>query len=220
VSLRIYPSILSADFVNLEAEIARISSADGVHCDVMDNHFVEAISFGPQTIRRIVQVSSVPVDVHLMIENPDKFAPGYGEIGAHSVTFHVEAAKDVEGTIRAIHDTGARAAIALKPGTAPEPYFPMFHLADMVLVMTVEPGAGGQPFIREMMTKLDTVATYVADHNLSALVQVDGGITVDTLPIARAHGADTFVAGSSVYSAGNPAENIAALRVAANHTEE
>jgi ribulose-phosphate 3-epimerase len=218
--VRIYPSILSADFVNLEAEIARISSADGVHCDVMDNHFVEAISFGPQTIRRIVQVSSVPVDVHLMIENPDKFAPGYGEVGAHSVTFHVEAAKNVEGTIRAIQDTGARAAIALKPGTAAEPYFPMFHLADMVLVMTVEPGAGGQPFLREMMTKLDTVAAYVSDHNLSALVQVDGGITVDTLPIARAHGADTFVAGSSVYSAGNPAENIAALRAAANHTEE
>lgn len=218
--MRIHPSILSADFVNLEAEIARISTADGVHCDVMDNHFVQAITFGPQTISRIVAVSAVPVDVHLMIENPDKFAPAYGELGAHSVTFHVEAAKDVEGTIRAIQDTGARAAIALKPGTPAEPYLPMFHLVDMVLVMTVEPGAGGQPFLREMMTKLDTVAQYLADHELKAHVQVDGGITVDTLPIARAHGADTFVAGSSVYSGGDPAGNIAALRAAATTSEE
>jgi ribulose-phosphate 3-epimerase len=218
--VRIHPSILSADFINLEAEIAKIASADGVHCDVMDNHFVEAISFGPQTISRIVAVSSVPVDVHLMIENPDKFAPGYGEIGAHSVTFHVEAAKDVEATIRAIQDTGAKAAIALKPGTPAAPYFPMFHLADMVLVMTVEPGAGGQPFLSEMMTKLDTVAQYVSDHSLGTLVQVDGGITVDTLPIARAHGANTFVAGSSVYSHGEPADNIAALRAAADHNHK
>jgi ribulose-phosphate 3-epimerase len=220
VSVRIHPSILSADFINLEAEIARISSADGVHCDVMDNHFVQAISFGPQTISRIVSVSSLPVDVHLMIENPDRFAPGYGEIGAHSVTFHVEAAKDVEGTIRAIQDTGARAAIALKPGTPAEPFLPLFHLVDMVLVMTVEPGAGGQPFLHEMMTKLDTVAQYVSDHNLSTLVQVDGGITVDTLPIARSHGATTFVAGSSVYSGGDPAVNIAALRAVADQTRE
>lgn len=219
--MRIHPSILSADFINLEAEIAKIASADGVHCDVMDNHFVEGISFGPQTISRIVAVSSVPVDVHLMIENPDKFAPGYGEIGAHSVTFHVEAAKSVEATIRAVQETGAKAAIALKPGTPAEPHFPMFHLADMVLVMTVEPGAGGQPFLHQMMAKLDTVAQYVSDHDLSTRVQVDGGITVDTLPIARAHGADTFVAGSSVYSGGDPARNIADLRAAAiHHTKE
>ena len=218
--MRIHPSILSADFINLEAEIAKISNADGVHCDVMDNHFVQAISFGPQTISRIVQVSSVPVDVHLMIENPDKFAPGYGEIGADSVTFHVEAAKDVEATVRAIQDTGAKAAIALKPGTPAEPYFPLFHLADMVLVMTVEPGAGGQPFLHEMMGKLDAVAQYVSDHDLSTRVQVDGGITVDTLPIARKHGADTFVAGSSVYSGTDPAANIAALRASANNHKE
>lgn len=218
--MRIYPSILSADFINLEAEIAKIASADGVHCDVMDNHFVQAISFGPQTISRIVSVATVPVDVHLMIENPDKFAPGYGEIGADSVTFHVEAAKDVEATIRAIQETGAKAAIALKPGTPPEPFFPMFHLADMVLVMTVEPGAGGQPFLHEMMGKLDAVAQYVSDHDLATRVQVDGGITVDTLPIARTHGADTFVAGSSVYSGTDPAANIAALRAAAHDHKE
>lgn len=218
--MHIHPSILSADFINLEAEIARIASADGVHCDVMDNHFVQALSFGPQTISRIIAVSKVPVDVHLMIEDADKFAPGYGELGADSVTFHVEAAKDVERTILAIQETGARAAIALKPDTPAEPYFPMFHLADMVLVMTVEPGAGGQPFLREMMTKLDTVAQYVSDHDLGTRIQVDGGITVDTLPIARAHGADTFVAGSSVYSGGDPATNIAALRAAADEPKE
>jgi ribulose-phosphate 3-epimerase len=215
VSVGIYPSILSADFVNLEAEIARIATADAVHCDVMDNHFVAGLTFGTQTISRIVAVSAIPVDVHLMIENPDRFAPAYGEVGAHSVTFHVEAAKNVEATVRAIQDTGAKASIALKPGTPIEPYLPMFHLVDMVLVMTVEPGSGGQAFMTGMMSKLDAVAQYVSDHNLQALIQVDGGITVDTLPIARAHGADTFVAGSSVYSRGVPAENIAALRHAA-----
>lgn len=215
MKIGIYPSILSADFVNLESEIARISNADAVHCDVMDNHFVEALTFGPQMISRIVTVSPVPVDVHLMIANVDRFAPGYAELGADSVTFHVEASTNVEATIRAIQSAGSKAAIAIKPGTPIEPYLEMFHLVDMVLIMTVEPGAGGQPFMQEMMPKLAATAQYIADHEISALVQVDGGITVDTLPIAHAHGANTFVAGSSVYGVGEPSENIENLRRAA-----
>lgn len=214
MSLGIHPSILAADFVNLEAEIARISSADGVHCDVMDNHFVKALSFGPQTIARIVEVSSVPVDVHLQIDDVDRHAPGYAELGADSVTFHVEGSKTIEATIKAIHDAGAKACIAIKPGTPIDAYLEMFHIVEMVLIMTVEPGAGGQPFLESVMPKLEKTAQYISDNGITALVQVDGGITVDTLPIARHHGANVFVAGSSVYGHGDPAENIAALRAA------
>lgn len=216
VRAQIYPSILAADVMNLEADIRRISSADGIHCDVMDNHFVPALAFGPQVIKRIVEVSSIPVDVHLMISDADFHAPAYAELGAHSVTFHVEAATSVETTIRAIHAAGARAAIALKPATPIEPYLEMFHLVDMVVIMTVEPGAGGQAFMESMMPKLDRVAQYVADHDIAAHIQVDGGITIDTLPVAQAHGATMFVAGSSVYGVGEPGENIAALRAAAH----
>jgi ribulose-phosphate 3-epimerase len=214
VIARINPSILSADFVNLEAEIARISTADAVHCDVMDNHFVPALTFGPQMIQRIVDVSPIPVDVHLMITDADRHAPGYAERGAHSVTFHVEAATNVRDTVVAIQDAGALAAFALKPATPIEPYLELLHLVDMVLIMTVEPGAGGQAFMGDMMPKLEKVAQYIADHDIRAQVQVDGGITIDTLPIARAHGATTFVAGSSVYGHGEPVDNIAALRAA------
>lgn len=210
----IFPSILSADFVNLESEINRIATADGVHCDVMDNHFVPALTFGPQMVQRIVEVSSIPVDVHLMMSDADRHAPGYAELGADSVTFHVEAALDIEKTARAIQAAGASAAIAIKPGTPIEPYLEMFHVVDMVLIMTVEPGAGGQVFLESVMPKLDTAAQYVAHHRVSTRLQVDGGITVGTLPIARAHGAHIFVAGSSVFGHGDPAANIAALRAA------
>jgi ribulose-phosphate 3-epimerase len=212
VPIRIHPSILSADFVNMESELRRIDTADAVHVDVMDNHFVNALTFGPQMVKRIQEVSPVPLDVHLMIENPDLHAPVYAEIGAASVTFHVEAARDSLATIYAIKAAGAQAAIALKPGTALEPYFDLLHVVDMVLIMTVEPGAGGQPFMMEMMPKLESLATYLSDNNLSVAVEVDGGITRETLPIAFRSGADTFVAGSSVYGHGDPNSNIHALR--------
>lgn len=214
MAVGIFPSILSADFVNLESDIARIVSADAVHCDVMDNHFVPALTFGTAMVSRIVQVSVIPVDVHLMISDVDRHAPAYAELGADSVTFHVEAASNIEGTVRSIQAAGAKAAIAIKPQTPIEPYLEMFHLVDMVLIMTVEPGAGGQAFMESMMPKLDKTAQYLADHDIAALVQVDGGITVETLPIARAHGANVFVAGSSVFGGGEPSENIAALRAA------
>ena len=212
MDIRLHPSVLSADFVNMEAELQRISSADAVHVDVMDNHFVEALTFGPQMVKRIVEVSPVPLDVHLMIEKPDLFAPRYAELGAQSVTFHVEAASDVATTIRTIQSHGAKAGIAVKPGTPLESYLESFHEADLVLIMTVEPGAGGQPFLHDVMPKLQAARNYLQEAGLSPLLEVDGGITVDTLPIAWRHGADTFVAGSSVFGQGQPEDNIQALR--------
>ena len=212
MDIRLHPSVLSADFVNMEAELQRISSADAVHVDVMDNHFVEALTFGPQMVKRIVEVSPVPLDVHLMIEKPDLFAPRYAELGAQSVTFHVEAASDVATTIQTIQSHGAKAGIAVKPGTPLEPYLESFHEADLVLIMTVEPGAGGQPFLHDVMPKLQAARNYLQEAGLSPLLEVDGGITVDTLPIAWRHGADTFVAGSSVFGQGQPEDNIQDLR--------
>ena len=212
MDIRLHPSILSADFVNMEAELQSISTADAVHVDVMDNHFVPALTFGPQMVKRIVEVSPLPLDVHLMIEDPDRFAPGYAELGAQSVTFHVEAATDIGATISAIQSHGSHAGIALKPGTPLEPYLDFVHQADMVLIMTVEPGAGGQAFLRDMMPKIEALRSYLTEHGLIPLVEVDGGITTETLPVAWKHGADTFVAGSSVFGHGTPARNINDLR--------
>ena len=212
MQIRIHPSVLSADFVNMESELRRIADADAVHVDVMDNHFVPSLTFGPQMVKRIAQVSPVPLDVHLMIENADSHAALYAELGADSVTFHVEAARNHSAVISAIHEAGGKAGIAIKPDTPLEPYLELFHEADMVLIMTVEPGAGGQPFLHEMMPKLQSAASYITSHKLQTGLQVDGGITQETLPVAHTHGAGIFVAGSSVYGHGEPAENILALR--------
>ena len=212
MSIRLHPSVLSADFVNMAAELERIASADAVHVDVMDNHFVPNLTFGPQMVKRIAEVSAIPLDVHLMIERADDFAARYAEVGAQSVTFHVEASHNVASVITAIQSHGSSAGIAIKPGTPLTPYLEFCHLADMVVIMTVEPGAGGQPFMPEMMPKLEELREYLDSHGLTPLVQVDGGITVETLPIARQSGANTFVAGSSVFGHGTPAVNIKALR--------
>lgn len=212
MQIRIHPSVLSADFVNIESELQRIAEADAVHVDIMDNHFVPALTFGPQMVKRIAEVSPVPLDVHLMITNADEHAARYAELGAQSVTFHVEAATNASRVLAAIHDAGSEAGIAIKPNTPLEPYLELFHEADMVLIMTVEPGAGGQPFLHEMMPKLESAASYITENKLQTGLQVDGGITVETLPIAHSHGAGIFVAGSSVYGHGEPADNIRALR--------
>ena len=212
MQIRIHPSVLSADFVNMESELRRIAEADAVHVDVMDNHFVPALTFGPQMVKRIADVSPVPLDVHLMIQHADSYAALYAELGADSVTFHVEAARDHSVVITAIQEAGGKAGIAIKPGTPLEPYLELFHEVDMVLIMTVEPGAGGQPFLHEMMPKLQSAAAYIAQHKLQTGLQVDGGITLETLPVAHSHGAGIFVAGSSVYGHGEPEENIRALR--------
>ena len=211
---RINPSILSADFVNLQHELDRIATADLVHVDVMDNHFVPNLTMGPPIVERIPAVSPVPLDVHLMISDADRWAPGYAELGAFSVTFHAEAAQDPVALARRLRQLGARAGIALKPGTDPEPYLELLPEFDQVLVMTVEPGFGGQKFMADMMPKLRRFAEAKTKLGLDVWLQVDGGITVDTIGIAAEAGADTFVAGSAVYG-GVPEHRIAELRAAA-----
>ncbi|HET6672378.1 MAG TPA: ribulose-phosphate 3-epimerase [Agromyces sp.] len=221
MTTRINPSILAADFANLERELGRISSADLVHVDIMDNHFVPNLTFGLPMVERLQQVSPIPLDVHLMIDDPDRWAPGYAEAGAYSVTFHVEAASDPVGLARRLRQLGARAGIALKPGTDIEPYLDLLPEFDQVLVMTVEPGFGGQSFMPETMPKLRRVADAVRAARLDVWLQVDGGITADTIRIAAEAGADTFVAGSAVFGAEVPADRIASLREAAStHTHE
>lgn len=211
--LRINPSILSADFVNLQAELDAIASADYVHVDVMDNHFVPNLTMGPPIVQRIQAVSPIPLDMHLMIADADRWAPGYAELGAFSVTFHAEAAEDPVALARKIRQIGARAGIAIKPGTDPDPYLEILNEFDQFLVMTVEPGFGGQTFMADMMPKLERVAQAKKKFGVDIWLQVDGGITVDTIGIAAEAGADTFVAGSAVYR-GVPEERITELRSA------
>ena len=212
--VRINPSILAADFANFERELGRIATADLVHVDIMDNHFVPNLTFGPTMTERLQELSTIPLDVHLMIDDPDRWGPGYAELGAYSVTFHAEAAKDSVALARRLRSIGARAGIALKPGTPVEPFLELLPEFDQVLVMTVEPGFGGQSFMAETMPKLGLLREAVTKSGLDVWLQVDGGITADTIVIAAEAGADTFVAGSSVFR-GEPADNIAALRAAA-----
>jgi ribulose-phosphate 3-epimerase len=215
MTVRINPSILSADFVNLERDLGAIASADLVHVDVMDNHFVPNLTFGPQMVGRIQDVSPIPLDVHLMIDDPDRWAPGYAELGAYSVTFHAEAAADAVGLARRLRDIGARAGIAVKPGTPIEPLLDLLPEVDQVLVMTVEPGFGGQSFMEETMPKLRSLSQAVARSGLDVWLQVDGGINQDTIAIAADAGANTFVAGSSVFGSADRAAQIDLLRQAA-----
>lgn len=215
MTARISPSILSADFVNLQRDVERIASADLVHVDVMDNHFVPNLTFGLQMVRRLQAISPVPLDVHLMISDADRWAPAYAELGAFSVTFHAEAAVDVVETARALRSRGARAGLAVKPGTEIEPYLELLPEFDQVLVMTVEPGFGGQSFMAETMPKLRTLRQAVDAHGLDVWLQVDGGITLDTIGTAAEAGADTFVAGSAVYDHHSVEQAIAELRAAA-----
>jgi len=214
VSIRISPSILSADFANLERDLQRIADADLVHVDVMDGHFVPNLTLGLPVVQRLGEVSPVPLDLHLMIDDADRWAPRYAETGAFSVTFSAEAATDPVATARAIRSHGARASVAVKPGTDVEPYLRTLDEYDMILVMTVEPGFGGQSFMPETMTKLARARQAVRASGLDVWLEVDGGITTETVVTAVENGADTVVAGSAVYS-GVPADNIAALRAAA-----
>ena len=215
MTTRINPSILAADWANLEHELGRIASADLVHVDVMDNHFVPNLTFGPQMVGRLQEVSPIPLDVHLMISDADRWAPGYAELGAFSVTFHAEATDEPVALARRLREIGARAGIALKPGTDVEPYLELLPEFDQVLVMTVEPGFGGQSFMAETMPKLERLSRVVRATGLDVWLQVDGGISLDTIGIAAEAGADTFVAGSAVFGAEVPADRILALRDAA-----
>lgn len=216
---RINPSILSADFVNMQADLERIGDADFVHVDVMDNHFVPNLTFGPQMVERIQATSPVPLDVHLMITDPDRWAPGYAEIGAASVTFHLEAAADPVTLARRLRGIGARAGVAVKPATPVEGLYEVLDEFDQILVMTVEPGFGGQSFLPDQMPKLARLRDEARRRGSEVWLQVDGGISESTIAQAAEAGADTFVAGSAVFGAADPALAIAALRSTASaHT--
>jgi ribulose-phosphate 3-epimerase len=215
MAVRINPSILTADFANLEAELGRIANADLIHVDVMDNHFVPNLTFGPRMVESLQAVTPRPLDVHLMIDDADRWAPGYAELGTYSVTFHAEATTDAVALARRIREIGARAGIALKPSTPAEPYLELLEEFDQVLVMTVEPGFGGQSFMEETMPKLTQLRAATQRSGLDVWLQVDGGVNETTIGIAAEAGADTFVAGSSVFNAHDPASQIELLRSAA-----
>jgi ribulose-phosphate 3-epimerase len=212
VSIRIHPSILAADFANFERELQRIGTADAAHVDIMDAHFVPNLTFGIPMVERLAEVSPIPLDAHLMIDDPDRWAADYARAGAASVTFHLEAAADPIATARSIRAAGGRAGVALKPGTAAEGVLAELEEFDLILVMTVEPGFGGQSFMADTMPKLRQIADAVAESGSSTLIQVDGGITTETIVTAATNGADTFVAGSSVFRSSDPAQAIDELR--------
>ncbi len=217
MNIRIAPSILAADFANLESEMAQVSTADLMHVDVMDAHFVPNLTLGFPVVKRIAEVSPLPIDLHLMIEDPDRWAPRYAELGAMSTTFHFEAARNPLQCIADIKSTGSRAAVAIKPDTPADAVMGLLEEADMVLVMTVEPGFGGQPFMPETLPKLTALRAAAEQAGTALWLQVDGGIDVETAPQAVAAGADTLVAGSSVFGPSNRAEAIQALRDACQH---
>ncbi|MBM7825428.1 ribulose-phosphate 3-epimerase [Arcanobacterium pluranimalium] len=212
---RISPSILNCDFSDLRGELNKIRNADWVHVDVMDNHFVPNLSLGLPVVESIVGVSPIPVDCHLMIENPDVWAPKYAEAGAQSVTFHAEAASAPLRLARELRKLDVRAGIALRPSTPIEPYLDILDEFDMILIMTVEPGFGGQKFIASMMNKLRKTREAVDKTGLDVWIQVDGGISRQTIEIAAQAGADTFVAGSAVYAAEDAYEEVEQLRILA-----
>ena len=196
----------------MERDLGHISNSDFAHVDVMDNHFVPNLTFGPQMVSRIKDVSPVPLDVHLMIADNDRWAPGYAELGAESVTFHVEATKDPVAVATRIREIGARAGLALKPGTPFDSVREIASAFDQILVMTVEPGFGGQKFMDDQMEKVRQVAQFRKDTGTSFWIEVDGGVDEDTIAIAAEAGADTFVAGSAVYGRDNPAFAVENLR--------
>ncbi|WP_068401009.1 ribulose-phosphate 3-epimerase [Kribbia dieselivorans] len=214
--MQISPSILSADFANLQSELEAIGNADWAHVDVMDAHFVPNLTLGLPVVESLLKVSPIPIDCHLMIEDPDRWAPPYAEAGAKSVTFHIEAATDPVTLARNIRGQGARASMALKPGTPFAPYLDLLPELDMVLVMTVEPGFGGQSFMADQMPKVRQVREAVAKHGGEIWIQVDGGVSASTIEQCAEAGADVFVAGSAVYGADDAASAVDELRALAS----
>jgi ribulose-phosphate 3-epimerase len=218
MAVQISPSILSADFARLADEVAAVPNADWLHVDVMDNHFVPNLTLGVPVVEALGRATDIPLDCHLMIEDPDRWAPQYVEAGAGSVTFHVEAAAAPVRLAREIRAKGARAAMALKPATPIDPYEALLPELDMLLVMTVEPGFGGQSFLDIMLPKIRRTRELIAKHGLELWLQVDGGVSATTIERCAEAGADVFVAGSAVYGADDPAAAVRMLRHQADET--
>jgi ribulose-phosphate 3-epimerase len=213
--IRITPSILNANRENLASEISKIASvSDFIHLDVMDNIFVPNFTFDFDAATKIISQTQIPVDSHLMVADVDEIAINYAQAGSASVTFHVEACRDIKATAKGVRDHGSRASIALKPDTEIDDYVDYLDLIDMVLIMTVEPGFGGQKFMLDMMRKVSQTRKLIGSRPI--WLQVDGGISLETIEIAREAGADTFVAGSAVFNADDPAAMVTSLRAKAS----
>jgi ribulose-phosphate 3-epimerase len=206
------PSILSADFANLQTAIEMVTSADALHVDVMDNHFVPNLTLGLPVVESIRKVTTAMLDCHLMIDDPDRWAPAYAEAGAESVTFHIEAARAPVRLARELRRHGARAGMALKPATSIEGYIDLLDEIDMVLIMTVEPGFGGQKFLDMCLPKIRRTRELLDARGKDIWLQIDGGVSVETIERCTEAGADAFVAGSAVFGADNPDAMIARLR--------
>ncbi|MGK8522999.1 ribulose-phosphate 3-epimerase [Nocardia asteroides] len=208
----IAPSILSADFAHLADEAEAVAGADWLHVDVMDAHFVPNLTLGLPVVESLLKATHIPLDCHLMIEDPGRWAPPYAEAGAHNVTFHAEATDDPIAVARDIRAAGGKAGLSVKPGTPIEPYLEILREFDTLLVMSVEPGFGGQSFIPEVLAKARIVRNLVDAGELRLLVEIDGGINADTIEAAAEAGVDCFVAGSAVYSTADPAATVQKLR--------
>jgi ribulose-phosphate 3-epimerase len=215
VGIRITPSILNADLADLKHEIARIPSADLIHLDVMDNRFVPNLTFGLPMVESIRASTDQLLDIHLMIAEVDRWAPGYAEAGAESVTFHVEASDAPVRLARELRKLGSRASMALRPATPIEPYADLLPELDMILLMTVEPGFGGQSFLDVVLPKLRRTRALLDAHGGDIWLQVDGGISESTIERCVDAGADTFVAGSAVFSAADPDAMVRSLKAQA-----
>src|SRR5512140_753354 len=216
MAVQISPSILSADFARLADEAAAVAAtADWLHVDVMDNHFVPNLTLGLPVVEALLKHAGLPLDCHLMIDDPDRWAPVYAEAGVGNVTIHGAATTSPVRTLRMIRSAGARAGLAVNPATPVEPYEDLLPELDMLLLMTVEPGFGGQPFLDLVLAKLRRAREMVSRHGGTVWLQVDGGVSEQTIERCADAGADVFVAGSAVYSADDPAQAVRALRAQA-----